>query len=85
MEPNEDNIVQLIERTARNTENLLKFHAHLLKKRAKNQSDLEELLIDVTSGAAVLVASLADWFRPLGQEKTDVLDVLVDKLNGLRR
>ena len=85
MEPNEDNIARLIERTARNTENLLKFHAHLLKKRAKKQGDLEELLIGVTSGAAVLVASLADWFRPFGQEKTDVLDVLVDKLNGLQR
>jgi hypothetical protein len=63
----------------------LKFHAHLLKKRAKNQGDLEELLFGVMRGAADLVASLADWFRPLGQKKTDVLDVLVDKLNGLQR
>jgi hypothetical protein len=74
----------LIERTAKNTEDFLRLRADLLKKRAKNRSDLEQLA-KVTEGAANLVASLADWFRPMGQEKTDVLDTLVGKLRKLLR
>lgn len=72
----------MIQRAAHNTEEFLKTRADIAKKRAKNRGDLARLA-EVTESAANLVESLADWFRPLGQGKTDALDALVARLRKL--